>query len=80
MTEKSFESKDLVTLIIERLRALEQIHEDSTTIAETFETVEARQSELEAQLAIEANVIRDTKEQMVKNVKEIQETLQALTA
>jgi hypothetical protein len=80
VTEKAFEAKDLVNLITERLRALEQIHEDSTTIAESFEAVEVRQSELEAQLAVEANIVNETKELMVKSVKAIQETLHTLTA
>jgi methyl-accepting chemotaxis protein len=78
-TEKAFESGELVTLVTERLRALEQIHEDSTTLPESFEDVEQQQAELEAKLTSEAEMIRETKESMVRSVKEIQEALQGLT-
>jgi hypothetical protein len=42
VTERAFESGELLNLVAERLRALEQIHEDSTTLPETFEDVEDR--------------------------------------
>ena len=38
-TEKALESEQHVQIILERLRALEQIHKESPNIASSFETV-----------------------------------------
>ncbi len=39
MTEKSFESDGHVILILERLRALEEIHKNSTSISNSLQSV-----------------------------------------
>lgn len=41
-TERSFECDKLAEMVIDRLRALEQIHKDSPNVAQTFETVAAK--------------------------------------
>ena len=46
MTEKSLEHEKHIELIIERLRAVETIHQESTNIVKTFATVEENQPEV----------------------------------
>lgn len=71
MTEKSFESDSHVILILERLRALEEIHKNSTSISNSLQSVVETQPEIDERIRKETVLIQQSKDLLVKNVREI---------
>ena len=71
MTEKSIEKEMSIELIIERLKAVETIHQESTNISRTFDTVDENQPEVAQRLKKERVLINETKEMLVNAVKEV---------
>jgi septal ring factor EnvC (AmiA/AmiB activator) len=61
-----------VQAILERLRALEQIHKDSPNLASTFEEVSQMQEELSKQLKMESNEIEGVRSMLIEKVREVQ--------
>jgi hypothetical protein len=50
LTEKSIEQEKSIELIIVRLKAVESIHQESTNISRTFDSVEENQPEVTERL------------------------------
>lgn len=73
MTEKSIEMFDHVQIIVERLAALEKIHQSSPDLAVQFENVKKNLPSIDKELEEERKTILECKEEMVKFVKDIQE-------
>jgi hypothetical protein len=71
MTEKSLEHEKHIELIIERLKAVETIHQESTNVSKTFDTVEENQEEIDERLKKQIAIINDTRELLVNTVKEV---------
>ena len=78
MTEKSIEQEKHIGLILERLRAVEIIHNESANMVKSFATVEDNQPEVMARLEKESRLIQETREQLVKAVSEIQELVSSI--
>ncbi|CDW73875.1 UNKNOWN [Stylonychia lemnae] len=77
MTEKSIELFDHAQIIIERLAALEKIHQSSPDMAIQFESVKKNLPELDKQLEEESKMITEVKQEMIKFVTDIQEQLKS---
>ena len=61
-----------------RLKAVESIHQESSNISRTFDTVDENQPEVTKRLQKERTLINETKEMLVNAVKEVQELVASL--
>eukprot|EP00347_Sterkiella_histriomuscorum_P001331 403372443 len=77
MTEKSIELFNHVQIIVERLAALEKIHQSSPDLAVQFESVKKNLPQIDGNLEEEVKSINELKNEMIKFVKDIQESLQS---
>lgn len=80
MTEKCIELDQHVMLILERLMALEKIHNESPNLALAYQTVKDSQPKINQKLEDESKEINDIKVSMINFAKEIQELVKSVKA
>ena len=79
LIEKGMEAEDHVTIILERLKALEKIHKDSPGIEGSIKTLKERQNLISVTFKHEDAELQKTKRNFMEAMQEIQVQLKEVT-
>ena len=79
MLEKQFESEEHVVIILERLKAIEKIHKESSNIEAAISQLTQNQGLIDKSMSIEDQLINKSKRQVMEWMEDVQLNLKGVT-